>query len=305
MKPLRYFDRDLVLYRGEETGAAVVLDAHCPHLGAHLGYQLTSSPLDQPFPPVVGDNIRCPWHGWCFDPSGQNIKIPDSDRRHSGRALRAWPVREVNGWILVWHDQGGSLPSWDPPVLPRGDGGTATEDYYEPHPQAVRTWSNVSVLPRNAMENAFDIAHFKSVHRHVGDIVLEKASFGYPTFEAVVRTAVPTPRGPEACVFRSEGWGPGVTVTRFTGIHDIVDSTNITPISPTRSDLFVTLWIRRTAQTEANPRLVEGLIQGAFRQYERDLVIWEHRSSGGLAGVDPAEAALLEQGSVWASQFLP
>ena len=36
VKPVHYFGRDLVLFRGED-GKAVCLDAYCPHLGAHLG----------------------------------------------------------------------------------------------------------------------------------------------------------------------------------------------------------------------------------------------------------------------------
>src|SRR3546814_16403845 len=36
-RPLRYFGRDLVLYRGA-SGRPVVLDAPCPPPGAHLGY---------------------------------------------------------------------------------------------------------------------------------------------------------------------------------------------------------------------------------------------------------------------------
>ena len=35
VKLLRYFGEDLVLFRGED-GVAHVLDAYCPHLGAHL-----------------------------------------------------------------------------------------------------------------------------------------------------------------------------------------------------------------------------------------------------------------------------
>jgi phenylpropionate dioxygenase-like ring-hydroxylating dioxygenase large terminal subunit len=34
--PLRWFGLDLVLFRGT-SGRAYLLDAHCPHLGAHLG----------------------------------------------------------------------------------------------------------------------------------------------------------------------------------------------------------------------------------------------------------------------------
>jgi 3-ketosteroid 9alpha-monooxygenase subunit A len=37
VRPARYFDRDLVIWRTGE-GEARVFDAHCPHLGAHLGY---------------------------------------------------------------------------------------------------------------------------------------------------------------------------------------------------------------------------------------------------------------------------
>lgn len=303
VKPLRYFGQDLVLYRGADSGVAVVFDARCPHLGAHLGYQLSDSVLDEAFPPVEGDCLRCPWHGWCFDRSGRRVE--GSNRRSvvGATSVRAWPVREVNGWLLVWHDHAERLPMWEPPELPQDAG--FSEEYYPPFPEAVRTWVRVKVSPSNSRENAFDIAHFRSVHRHVGEIVLENASFGYPTFEAVVRTAVQTPRGPVPCVFRSQGWGPGVTVTVFEGIHDIVDATNITPVDHEQSDMFVTLWIRRTAETERNPQFVEGLINGAFRQYERDLVIWEHRSPLDAPVLDPGEIEVRQQGLAWAAQFAP
>ena len=53
--PLKYFGRELVLYRGED-GVAHLLDAHCPHLGAHLGHGGR----------VVGADIECPFHAWKF-----------------------------------------------------------------------------------------------------------------------------------------------------------------------------------------------------------------------------------------------
>jgi len=33
--PLRYFGRDLIMYRGE-SGRVVVMDAYCPHMKTHL-----------------------------------------------------------------------------------------------------------------------------------------------------------------------------------------------------------------------------------------------------------------------------
>ena len=38
VKPVQAFDRELVLYR-TRSGQAVVQDAFCPHLGAHLGHK--------------------------------------------------------------------------------------------------------------------------------------------------------------------------------------------------------------------------------------------------------------------------
>ena len=60
VKPLRYFARDLVLFRSED-GKAVVADAHCPLRGAHLGYDSK----------VVGDTIVCPFHAWRYDSTGK------------------------------------------------------------------------------------------------------------------------------------------------------------------------------------------------------------------------------------------
>lgn len=83
--PLMYLGRDLVLFRGED-GVARVFDAHCPHLGAHLGVGGR----------VCGDGIACPFHGWHFDGDGQLIEVPGLDRTPRA-AAQAWPVCERNG----------------------------------------------------------------------------------------------------------------------------------------------------------------------------------------------------------------
>jgi phenylpropionate dioxygenase-like ring-hydroxylating dioxygenase large terminal subunit len=57
VKPLEYFDRDLVMFRNE-SGEVGVLDAYCPHMGAHLGYGGS----------VDGDSLRCPFHAWGISP---------------------------------------------------------------------------------------------------------------------------------------------------------------------------------------------------------------------------------------------
>ena len=85
VKPLSCFGRELVAFR-EEGGAARVLDAHCPHLGAHLGYGGR----------VEGDAIRCPFHGWKWAGDGRCIEVPYAKRVPPAAAIGTWPVVERN-----------------------------------------------------------------------------------------------------------------------------------------------------------------------------------------------------------------
>ena len=74
VRPLHYFGEDLVAYR-DESGELHVLEAHCKHLGAHIGHGGT----------VVGDCVECPFHGWRWGPDGANRYIPyQPDRPNRG-----------------------------------------------------------------------------------------------------------------------------------------------------------------------------------------------------------------------------
>src|SRR5689334_5029083 len=63
--PVQAFGRSLVLFR-DGGGAARLLNAHCPHLGAHLGFGGR----------VEDGCIRCPFHHWRFDGTGECVEIP-------------------------------------------------------------------------------------------------------------------------------------------------------------------------------------------------------------------------------------
>src|SRR4028118_742720 len=64
VKPVTLQGRDLALYRGKD-GNAIALDAYCPHMGAHLAEGK-----------VEGNNIRCFFHHWEFDQTGNCVDIP-------------------------------------------------------------------------------------------------------------------------------------------------------------------------------------------------------------------------------------
>ena len=65
LKSLFILEKDLVVYR-TKSGKVNVLDAFCPHQGAHLGVGGS----------VMGDDVRCPFHGWQFNGNGQCTHVP-------------------------------------------------------------------------------------------------------------------------------------------------------------------------------------------------------------------------------------
>ena len=99
VKPLRYFGKDYVLFRCED-GRATLLDAHCPHLGAHLGYGGR----------VEGNDIICPFHAWRFGASGRCTEVPYASRIPPRAAVHAYRVQEHSGMIVAYFGGDGSAP---------------------------------------------------------------------------------------------------------------------------------------------------------------------------------------------------
>ena len=64
VKPVRVLGEDLVLFR-DGAGRFGLLDRPCPHRGADLAFGRCED-----------DGLRCPFHGWKFDASGQCLETP-------------------------------------------------------------------------------------------------------------------------------------------------------------------------------------------------------------------------------------
>ena len=143
VRAVSYLGRDLVLFRGED-GTARVFDAHCPHLGAHLGVGGR----------VCGDGITCPFHGWRFGADGGLVEVPGLDRPPRTGA-RAWEGCERNGRIFVWHHAEHAPPSFD--VI----GYRPDEDEWTPW---RATSYSVRVHVQDLTENIIDRSHFSTVH---------------------------------------------------------------------------------------------------------------------------------------------
>lgn len=89
-------NRNLVVWRPNTGGEAVVADAYCPHLGAHLGLGGAT---------VESDCLRCPFHGWRFDCHGSVVETPGAascPAPSAGSSLRKWRSQELNGVVSIW-----------------------------------------------------------------------------------------------------------------------------------------------------------------------------------------------------------
>lgn len=165
--PVRAFGRDLVVFRGED-GAAHVLDAICPHLGAHLGVASR----------VVGNTLECPFHAWRFDGAGACVDIPYVKVIPLKARVDCWPVREVNGAIAVWYH-----PRKEPPSFELPDAGEfATHGWSRPWFRTVQVQSHVQEMN----ENAFDPAHFVRIH-HYWELPEVEASFDGAVARSVLK----------------------------------------------------------------------------------------------------------------------
>ena len=148
VKRVQAFDRELVLYR-TRSGRAVLQDAYCPHLGAHLGIEGR----------VIGETIRCPFHGWQFGVDGKCEHIPYAEKIPERACIRTWHTEEKNGEVYVWFHPENTPPQWGLPDLPELDDPNWTEPRYTEH--------LVPAHVQDICENSCDPVHFQYVHRQM------------------------------------------------------------------------------------------------------------------------------------------
>ncbi len=138
----RYFDRELVLYRGDD-GVVRIADAFCPHMGAHLGRVGR----------LEGNLLRCGFHGFQYDGQGRCVATGYGGPPPAGARLALWEAREQNGLILTWYGAAGESSDWEVPVLD------------DAHWNRIR-WRrfDIPTHPQETTENSVDFGHFTQVH---------------------------------------------------------------------------------------------------------------------------------------------
>lgn len=134
----------LVLFRRED-GRVAALENRCPH---------RNLPLSEGR--LVGDTLECGYHGMVFDCSGACTHLPGEAKPPAWARVRAYPVVERNGWVLVWM---GDSAAADPAKSPDYNVRLADPGWFH-----YKGRINVKCGYRLILDNLLDLSHLAYVH---------------------------------------------------------------------------------------------------------------------------------------------
>lgn len=173
LRPIQIMGERFTLFRGE-TGTPHVVAFRC----AHRGTQLSTGWVE-------GDSVRCRYHGWRYEGSGQCVEQPGEEASYAEKVtIRSYPTREYLGLIFVYFGEG-EAPSLR--RYPGLDGPGVLEVY----PSEVWPCNYF-----NRIDNACDVGHVSFTHRDSRDAVNQ-----HP--ELPVLSARETESGVMTCVERA------------------------------------------------------------------------------------------------------
>lgn len=270
--PLHYFGKDLVLFR-TENGTPHLLDAYCPHLGTHLGYGGR----------VKKDEIQCPFHGWLFNGNGDCMNIPYASNIPSKAQIQSWPIREVNGMIMVYHHAQGTPPTWEMTELPEYSSGEWT-----PFRQ-IHRWKVYSHV-QEVLENGLDTAHLFFLHnsgiRTVenntlqtnGPVLFNSISLTYDLFSTYSGLLGSEAKG--SLEITSYGLGHGCACLSMKSMVEIkfLILVYATPIDEEYIDIRLVFSMKKIINQPITSILGMMISKDAVRTFEQDIRIWEHKN---------------------------
>ena len=164
VRRVRLLGEDLVLYR-DEAGVLGLIGNKCAHRRVDLLFGIPTE-----------NGLRCPYHGWRYDQTGQCIEMPydeaeGNDSFKERIRIPAYPVLERKGLIFAYL---GPKPA---PLLPNWDFFTWDDVHYD---------IGSCQIPCNylqIMENSLDPVHVEWLHTHFSNYVLKR--LGRPDLKRV------------------------------------------------------------------------------------------------------------------------
>ncbi len=139
----------IALFRTKD-GKLAALEDRCAHrqVPLHMGL-------------VTGQTLKCGYHGWSYDRSGVCTDVPYLGGCHSRNAVKSYPVREIDGLVLVFIGDASLAESRLPAKL-----GSSGDKRYRTRRLDRQVACHYSFLH----ENLFDMNHQFLHRRNMGSI---------------------------------------------------------------------------------------------------------------------------------------
>ena len=262
----QFMGQEIVVFRAE-SGDAYAVDAYCAHLGAHLGHGGM----------VCGGVIQCPFHGFQYDGGGSCVRTGYSTPVPPKAKLRTWPLREQNGFLLLYHHNNCEAPAWEvPPVETEG------------WTKLVYKSFTLRDHPQETTENSVDVGHFTYVHHYREPRMLKAfaaegpyLSTGY-AFKRALRLL-----GYELTeldfAFETQIYGLGYSMVNVT-VPLLRTTARLwvlpTPIDEERLTLHLAVRIKKRDAfpgTLVDPLLARFLLRSLANDAGQDFPIWENK----------------------------
>jgi len=275
VQSVRYFGEDQVLFR-TESGQVSMLDAYCPHLGAHLGEGGC----------VHGETIECPFHAWRWNTDGTVAEIPYAKNippKAKETKIFHYPCVEVNGFIWAWHHLLGEEPTWEVPAIEGFNGEDdkwGKEHYYE---------YNINTVLQEIAENDVDQAHFPKVHgspslpetESIQDGVYRKTiaeTLMNPNNDSVSEEYKDDTQEMFTTTFTRESWGLGTVGLKMINLPpdggEFIMVNASCPVDSKHSILRWTMRVSKDIEDELGMMIIDSIANGVLD----DMPIWDNKS---------------------------
>lgn len=149
----RWICNEPVAFYRREKGTPVAVDGRCPH---HM-FPLAKGTL-------VGDNIRCGYHGLVFAPDGACVASPFLDKIPRSCRIRSYPLVEKWQWLWIWP---GDPALADEALLPDHDAILIIDPAFDTLPG-----EHLDIAARAQLinDNLLDLQHLEVLHAaHIGN----------------------------------------------------------------------------------------------------------------------------------------
>lgn len=256
IEQLHYFGKDLIAFR-DGDGQATVLDAFCPHYGAHLGVGGK----------LVNGAIECPFHGWRFGADGRCVHAPFA-KSPPRVGVGCYTVREHSGLIFV--HVGDDPPTWEVPPIPEA----TSPRFGRPLLRSYRARTHIQEM----RENIVDESHFHHIHGQAQPLRIwfhEDGPFARVESKLAKRLG--------GVLFdtevRAQMYGPGVMVVRVEErFFRLAAIALTTPVDDETSELRMIYLIERPRYAPfLHPLLRELFRMTTDGEVDSEIAIWDRK----------------------------